>query len=148
MVLPSPQPKLTPYLSIIPTRRPMQKTHTNIGHAKNAVNGKLGYRGAECDMQVFEFKNDGWSLLYDIKKGDIEPPWRAGEIAEKERKKAAQMAKEDTAARREAKAEAEKTYNVIYDVAGYAVHSRRDYIEGYAEGYMKAREKFKPKGWS
>lgn len=148
MSLPSPQPKFTPYLSIIPHRRPQQKTHNNIGHAKNAVNGKWNRRlGAECDMQIFEFSDDGWQLLYDIKKGDMEPPWRAGELAEKARKKAAQIAKEDNTARKEAKIEADKTYNVIYDSAGYAVYSRSDYIEGYVEGYMKAREKFKPKGW-
>jgi hypothetical protein len=147
--LPDPQPRLTPYLSVIPVRRPVQKTHHNIGHAKNAVNGKWGgYRGADCDMQIFEHTKEGWKLLYDIKKGDLEPPWRAGEIAEKERKKVAQLAREDSAARKEAKVEAEKTYNVIYDSAGYAVYKRSDYIEGYIEGYMKAREKFKPKGWN
>lgn len=146
MSLPSPQPKLTPYLSIIPTRRPMQKTHANIGHAKNAVNGKIASysRGAECDMQIFEFKDDGWSLLYDIKKGDIEPPWREGELAEKARKKEAQLAREDSAARKEAKAEAERTYKLLRPGHLYVY---ADYVDGYVEGYMKAREKFKPKGW-
>lgn len=145
MSLPSPQPKFSPYLSVIPVRRPVQKTHHNIGHAKNAVNGKWGgYRGADCDMQIFEHTEEGWKLLYDIKKGDMEPPWRAGELAEKARKKEAQMAREDSAARKEAKIEAERTYKRLRPGHLYIY---ADYVDGYVEGYMKAREKFKPKGW-
>ncbi len=94
-------------------------------------------------MQVFEFKGDGWALLYDIKKGDAEPPWREGELAEKARKKEAQLAKEDSASREEAKIEAEKTYKVLRPGHLY-VYS--DYVDGYVEGYRKAREKFGPKG--
>jgi hypothetical protein len=142
MTLPDPQPKFTPYLSIIPHRKPQQKTHSNIGHAKNAVNGKWNtWRGAECDMQIFEFSDDGWQLLYDIKRGDTEPPWREGELAEKARKKQAQIDREDATARKVATKEAEEAYNIICEEHGYAPFTLLGYVTGYVNGYMRAREK-------
>lgn len=141
MSLPSPQPKFMPYLSIIPRRRPTQKTHGNIGHAKNAVVAKFGYNvhGASCDMQIFEYKDDGWQLLYDIKKGDLEPPWREGEIEaarEKERRKVEKEKEDDI---RKAKSAARHYYvNVIGDATG---EDYKLFVEGYVEGFLYGRQK-------
>jgi hypothetical protein len=64
--------KSFPYLTIIPTRSPMQKAHTNIGHAKNALTGanedSHGVKG-----QMYEWKDDAWRLLYTVTVEDPKP---------------------------------------------------------------------------
>lgn len=101
-MLPNPHPKPMPYLSIIPDRRPIQKLHANVGHAKNAINGRGGPHGALVPMQVYEYVDNDWVLLYDIKKGDVEPPWRAGELEAKRKREVAAAQRADVALRREA----------------------------------------------
>jgi hypothetical protein len=75
----TPDVKSRPYLSIIPTRSPEQKTHTSLGHAKNAVNNKIwsGYSHRH-DMAIYEWVDNDWKLLYDIPAGTTENnlPWR------------------------------------------------------------------------
>lgn len=60
----------TPYLSVCPDRRPQQKVHTNLGHAKNAVAYRDNWgRGLADDCQIYEWHEDSWSLLYDVPAG-------------------------------------------------------------------------------
>lgn len=68
-------------MTVIPYRRPKQKAHINIGHAKNAVSFKVSrYVGAECDMELYELRDGEWSLLWTIPKGTMESelPWKTG----------------------------------------------------------------------
>lgn len=139
MTLPSPQPKFMPYLSIIPNRRPEQKTHTNIGHAKNAVNDKLGYRGASCDMQIFEYRDNGWELLYDIKKGDLEPPWRKGELEEEARRKEAAASRVRQGVRKAAFDKGDAAFTREYGGTDGDVYEERiDFVAAFVAGYMEA----------
>lgn len=88
MTLPS-KPKMLPYLSVVPGRRPENKMHTSLGHAKNAVqnypkNG--GWRhdrekgGTVCGGQIYQWCSEcnEWELLYDVAPGSWQAdlPWR------------------------------------------------------------------------
>jgi len=71
-----------PYLTVIPDRRPVQKVHRNIGQAKNAVSYRDSfYTGIPCDIQVYEWKRDHWTLLWDIPAGtkSSQMPWKIKE---------------------------------------------------------------------
>lgn len=100
-----PTPKIKPYLTIIQSRNPVQKMHNHLGHAKNALNGKTRpsshyfFRGERIpfemrwqmtaaerkeiirrepfseDMQLWEWKDNEWKLMYDVKAGDY-APWK------------------------------------------------------------------------
>lgn len=68
----NPQPKVQPYLTIIPTRRPVQKLHANLGHAKNAINNACyNYSNkAYDDLELWQWSAEGgWELLHFIKAG-------------------------------------------------------------------------------
>lgn len=98
------------FLSRIPSRNPMDKIHKQINHAKSAVNNFFnGYKGDTIyhtgngvswgrfgtgfdnrnekfehtghEMEIYELVDGAWSLLYTIKSGDVELPWKAGELA-------------------------------------------------------------------
>lgn len=79
---PSPYPKFHPYLTIVPGRRPEQKTHTSLGHAKNAMLIPCGYttgyivRGG----QIWEYDSEGgeWAMIYEVAPGTLESqvPWK------------------------------------------------------------------------
>jgi len=100
------------FLSRIPNRHPMDKVHKQVNHAKSAVNNFFnGYKGDQlyhegnhglglgryargyddrstkfehtgCEMEIYELVDGAWSLLYTIKRGDAELPWKQGELAE------------------------------------------------------------------
>jgi hypothetical protein len=82
----TPKTQARPYLTIIPNRSPREKTHVNIGHAKNAVQAKMSYRGAygyanyqtTVHIAVYEWLDNQWSLLWDIPSGTPESklPWK------------------------------------------------------------------------
>lgn len=58
------QPKVFPFLTVIPGRRPQQKMHTSVGHAKNAFQD-TGY-GRHRTGQLYKWSGEGWELLYDV----------------------------------------------------------------------------------
>ena len=69
---PSPY-QMYPYLTDVPLRRPRQKLHENLGHAKNSVAVMYGYdydtgqrtvRGG----QIYEWNplHSQWELIYDV----------------------------------------------------------------------------------
>lgn len=61
-----PEPKVFPYLTIIPGRRPEQKMHEKIGHAKNAFEQHPG-SGYRCRYgKLYQYIDGEWVLLYDI----------------------------------------------------------------------------------
>lgn len=71
--------KVTPYLSVVEGRRPRQKTHTSLAHAKNAfdtprfnplVEGYNGRQGAWTHGwgTLYEFKDGDWVVLYDVRQ--------------------------------------------------------------------------------
>lgn len=85
-------PSAYPYLTICPSRRPVQKLHTAIGHAKAAVQAqmishRLGERRpnvtytkrATHDMEIYEYGETGPELLYSIPAGTLteDLPWKA-----------------------------------------------------------------------
>lgn len=146
MTLPSPQPKIMPYLTIIPSRRPMQKLHTNIGHAKNAINGKIGaYRGgAECDMELLEHQDGGWVVIYEVNKGDRVAPWQVEKLAKQAEKREAAEKKLKEAATSGARKEANAAFNRLYpaNLSGTIAADRPSFVAGYVEGYMAARHEY------
>lgn len=134
---PSPQPKLTPYLTIIPDRRPVQKTHTNIGHAKNALNGRIGIygRGASEDMELYEHVDGEWKLLYSIKKGEKEAPWRKEELEKARKKREADALKAQQDTYKYAAGLAKHYYeNVVGTPEGEEYET---FVEGYIDAYMR-----------
>ena len=58
------------------SRRDFHKMHTNLGHAKRAINGSGGGK-------IFEWIDNEWKLLYDVKS--LPAPWQVEGI-EKKRK--------------------------------------------------------------
>lgn len=117
------------YMTVIPSRRPKEKLHKSLGHVKNALNGKFySYaRGAYEDMQAYEWIDNAWVLLYDVKEGDAEPPWREGERAAKVAQQL--KAKEEAERRRLLKISAFAKEEVAKDT---------DPEEAYLRGYLKA----------
>jgi hypothetical protein len=75
--------KSFPYLTVIPDRRPVQKVHTGLGQAKNAILFRDYGRGIPRDCQVYEWSNEGWTLLWDIPAGATrdEMPWNVKEVS-------------------------------------------------------------------
>jgi hypothetical protein len=71
-------PKPFTHMTVIPFRRPLQKAHTNLGHAKAAISYKTGWRGAESDMELYELKDGEWSLLWKVPEGTAynDLPWK------------------------------------------------------------------------
>lgn len=49
-------------------------------HGWDDRNAKFGHGG--CEMEIYELVDGAWSLLYTIKRGDVELPWKKGELAE------------------------------------------------------------------
>jgi hypothetical protein len=84
----------TPYLSVCPDRSPRQKVHTNLGHAKNAVayRDQWGH-GLHAACQIYEWKDNEWSLLYDVPAGtrSNNMPWH-----DQEKLKAAEVTAKQT----------------------------------------------------
>lgn len=66
-------PQVKPYLTIIESRRPIQKMHTNIGHAKNAFLYDE-HRGGT----MWEWKDGEWVLLYTVTSERLPPEQRNG----------------------------------------------------------------------
>lgn len=68
---PPPAPK---WLTKVPSRgySGLWKFHKNLGHAKNALNNGYSYRSDT--MEIYEWQDDEWVLLYSWSYG--EPcPW-------------------------------------------------------------------------
>lgn len=94
--------EIPPYLTMIPDRIPYQKTHRNLGEAKNAVayhagggrylreridgtfTGQRKYVSKVRGGQIWKLAEDGkaYELLYDIPPGSYqnELPWRLDEF--------------------------------------------------------------------
>lgn len=143
MTLPSPQPKVMPYLTIIPSRRPEQKLHANIGHAKNAITGKFWYNGAESDMQLLEYVDGEWKVLYEVKQGDRVAPWQVEKLkkqAEKKEKAEREFAqKQNAEAIRVAKANARRYYENVIGEPRPGDEDYDNFVEGYIEGFLHGR---------
>ena len=143
--LPSPRPKLTPYLTIIPDRRPVQKTHSNIGHAKNALNGRIGYySGSPCDMELYEHVDGDWKLLYRIAKGERVAPWQVEALKKQTEKKENNARARKLAAEKEARDAANAAYNVLFppNVSGTLSTNRSVFVMAYVLGYQSAKEEY------
>lgn len=93
------------WLSVCPFRTPIQKLHTSLGHARNAVGGRSLWGGKylyeEIDGirtgrsafarevepgQIWEWNGSDWDLVHDIPKGtlDVRLPWRATDLKQYE----------------------------------------------------------------
>lgn len=75
--------KVYPYLTICPDRRPKQKVHTSLGHAKNAIIARDNWGvGLREDCAIYEWQDNQWHLLFEIPKGTCSRsmPWHNKEI--------------------------------------------------------------------
>lgn len=132
------------FLSRIPSRHPMDKIHKQVNHAKSAVNNYFsGYKGypiyheghggvgwgeyatgfdkrerkwehTGCEMEIYELVDGAWSLLYTIKRGDVELPWKEGELAKNIAGVNEELAKEE----RELTAHIRRQAEICYDPQG------------------------------
>lgn len=87
---PVPPPPVTPpYCTVVPGRTPGTKTHTSLGHAKNAVavptyagGHRDGDAGHYCygvrGGQLYEWNGTEWAVLHDVTPNspECELPWR------------------------------------------------------------------------
>lgn len=128
------------FLSRIPSRHPMDKIHKQVNHAKSAVNNYfIGYKGEDlyheghggmgwgkyvtgfderdydfkhtgCEMEIYELVDGAWSLLYTIKRGDVELPWKKGELAANIEKVDRELAAAEAALTKHIRGLAESSY--------------------------------------
>lgn len=80
-----PKFKMPAYLSVMPSRSPRDKAHTNLGHAKNALthnstSGKIRVHGA-----IYTWEDGDWQLMYEVWPGMLvsEAPWKLEEKSKK-----------------------------------------------------------------
>lgn len=159
---PLPPVKITDqFLSRIPDRRPMDKLHSNVGHAKSGVNyyfngftgrthGNIRIRKAAaerkyehtgCDMEIYQMGENGWELLYEIKKGDEELPWRKGELAEFR----SEFNKNVMSEEQKLKAHIEEAGIAALNrdrISRYSHDGEGNYYKGFAAGYLLAKEEY------
>lgn len=71
------EPKIMPYLTLIPNRNPRQKQHTDLGQAKKAILYRLDQGATIVDARIYRWSNHGWELLYTIPAGTTRGamPW-------------------------------------------------------------------------
>lgn len=129
------------FLSRIPSRHPMDKIHKQVNHAKSAVNNFFnGYDGGTVyhkghggmgwdkfakgfddrekkfahngdEMEIYELVDGAWSLLYTIKRGDVELPWKEGQLAKNIAKANEELAKEERELTKHIRRIAEQCYD-------------------------------------
>jgi hypothetical protein len=153
------------FLSRIPSRSPLDKIHKQVNHAKSAVNNYfIGYKGEQlyhaghggmgwgkyvngfderdydfkhtgCEMEIYELVDGAWSLLYTIKRGDVELPWKKGELAANIEKVNQHLAKEERKLASQIRELAEAAYAADED----SIY-RDDYIAAFDKGYRAGME--------
>jgi hypothetical protein len=62
-------------------------------------------------MEIYELVDGAWSLLYTIKRGDVELPWKAGELAANIEKVDRMLQKKEDALTRDIRRQAEVCYD-------------------------------------
>lgn len=72
-------------------------------------NTKFGHAG--CEMEIYELVDGAWSLLYTIKSGDVELPWKAGELAANIEKVNQNLAKEEAALTKDIRMQAQVCFD-------------------------------------
>lgn len=90
-------------------------------------NEKFEHTG--CEMEIYELVDGAWSLLYTIKSGDVELPWKAGELAANIEKVNRMLDKEE----RELTAHIRTLASVYADEGG--VESPDEFIQIFEQGY-------------
>lgn len=135
------------FLSRIPSRHPVDKIHKQVNHAKSAVNNFFnGYKGYDmrrkdrwehtgCEMEIYELVDGAWSLLYTIKRGDVELPWKEGELAANIEKVNQQLAKKE----RELTEHIRKLADTAYRVNGVN-EPTEEFMRIYERGYRAGME--------
>lgn len=72
---------VTPYITVIPNRRPVVKVHPNLKQARMALSYRVneysnGFYRTPVDMWLYEWQYDGgWKELLFIPKGTYTMPW-------------------------------------------------------------------------
>lgn len=153
------------FLSRIPSRNPMDKIHKQVNHAKSAVNNffngykgdtiyhagngvswgrygtgfddrnaKFGHTGDE--MEIYELVDGAWSLLYTIKSGDVELPWKEGELAANIEKVNRKLAADEAALSRHIRGLGQDSY---LNDAGPNEHIA-EYVAAFDKGYRAGME--------
>lgn len=153
------------FLSRIPSRNPMDKIHKQVNHAKSAVNNYFnGYKGDSIyheghgglgwdryrngfddrnrkfehtgdEMEIYELIAGAWSLLYTIKRGDAELPWKKGELAANIEKVNQQLAKEERDLAKHIRELAEAAHAKDEDSIDWD-----DYVTAFNKGYRAGME--------
>lgn len=128
-----------PYMSVVPGRSPEQKAHMTLGHAKSAVGAKLNaYRGSYYDMAIYEWKNNGWELLYDIPKGTKVAPWKLQSEKERLARAAAAQDRARVAEQRRVENAAKEAYNA-YLADEHSIYTSESFILAFEAGYAYAK---------
>jgi len=70
MTAPTPPepPPIPPYMTYLPSRSPSFKTHTNIGHVKNAIrSGRTPYGSREKHtLYAYELKDGKYEVMWEV----------------------------------------------------------------------------------
>lgn len=134
MALPSSPSTSFPYLTRVPGRNRLEKLHTNLGAAKNAVNGTGG------PGKIFKWVDGDWELLYD--ETGYPYSWQVKPLADKKAKEEEAIEKNrqrylDEVAMPEAKAILEKDHPRIPDPWSF--------ILGYCAALMRSWDAQNPR---
>lgn len=126
-----------PYMSVVPSRSPTQKAHMSIGHAKSAVGAKLStYHGSYSDMAIYEWKEGGWELLYDIPKGTKVAPWKLQSEKERVARAAAAQDRALVAEQRRITEAAKKAYTEhLKEHESCGISPSEAFMNAFEEGY-------------
>lgn len=150
------------FLSRIPSRHPTDKIHKQVNHAKSAANNFFnGYKGdtiyhegggwgmyskgfdrrtdkwehTGCEMEIYELVDGAWSLLYTIKRGDVELPWKKGELAANIEKVNQQLTKEE----RELTAHIRALALIAHSEDEDSIDTD-EYVQAFDKGYRRGME--------
>lgn len=134
MTLPSSPSTSFPYLTRVPGRNRLEKLHTNLGAAKNAINGTRG------PGKIYKWVDGDWTLLYD--ETGYPYSWQVKPLADKKAKEEAAI--EENRARYinekaipEAKAALEKQDHPTPD--------EYSFISGYTAALMRSWDAQNPR---
>lgn len=68
MTAPTPPdpPAVPKYMTYLPSRSPQFKTHSNIGHVKNAIRGGRGHWRGDIMLYAYELKDGKYEVMWEI----------------------------------------------------------------------------------
>lgn len=142
------------FLSRIPDRRPVEKLHAQVNHARSAVTnyfgGYTGYGTTELvhrgsQMEIYEMVDDRWVLLHRIMPGDVEVPWKKGTLVANQQAKRAKEALESQKLHAYLRIKATQAWYDSDEEGDEPRTGHFEFLDGYAQGFLAAKAEYERK---